>query len=140
MASSVSLRRIGLATVPLVLVVLSACSSGSDRCGVSGTVKYKGQPIKAGTITFLNETTNSAVGGAPITDGKYEIPESNGLKPGTYKVSINYPDPSVPPAPADAPPGEAIPVPELLPPQYNRETTLKKEIKPGGEPLDFNLS
>jgi len=31
---------------------LAGCGSGSKRVGVQGTVTYKGEPVKEGSITF----------------------------------------------------------------------------------------
>jgi hypothetical protein len=135
-------------------VALVGCGSGPKRNKVSGTVKYKGVPVTAGTITFLTDQ-GSAAGGAPIKDGVFEIPQATGLASGSYKVTISYPDPKG--AGAAAKEGEAPgvgdpagkqadgipdprPVKDLLPAKYNRETELKADIK-DGEPneLTFDL-
>jgi hypothetical protein len=109
-------------------------------------------PIPAGAITFLNEQ-GTAVGGAPIKDGVFDIPAASGLPAGNYKVTISYPDPKgAPPVKEDEPPGvgdpggkpgdnvDPRPVKELLPAKYNRETELKAEIKDGDpNKLTFDL-
>jgi hypothetical protein len=67
--------------------ILIGC--GNDRLGISGTVTIDGQPLQMGTINFRpaeGGSGNSA--GAGIVDGKYEVVSDKGVKPGTYKVTI----------------------------------------------------
>lgn len=67
--------------------VLPGC--GNDRMGVSGTVTVDGQPLQTGTINFRPaEGTSGNSAGAGIIDGKYEVLSDKGIKPGTYKVTI----------------------------------------------------
>jgi len=113
----------------VVLAALAGCDSGPKRAGVSGTVKYKGEPVKAGSINFRAD--NGDAGGAPITNGQYSVPAAAGMPPGKYKVAINYPDPKAP-APKASPdglPGDNPPAKELLPAKYNTATELTAEIK-----------
>jgi hypothetical protein len=103
---------------------------------VSGTVKYKGEPVKAGMISFRAE--NGASGGAEIVDGKYEVPA--GLQEGKYQVAITYPDPKVPAPRPDEPPGPAVEAREMLPAKYNEQTELTADIKPQrSNDISFNL-
>jgi len=78
--------------IPLVLLLgaLAGCGSGETLgVGVSGSVTYKGQPIKEGAISFIPMSgTNGPSGGANIDDGKYDIPRRAGLAPGKYRVEI----------------------------------------------------
>ena len=145
--------RLSLIVILLGLsVVLTGCGSGGKRNKVSGTVKYKGTPVPAGAITFLNDK-GTAVGGAPIKDGAFEIPQAAGLAAGSYKVTISYPDPKGVPAAKEGeapglgdPGGKASDVPdpravkELLPAKYNSATELKADIKDGeANELTFDL-
>jgi hypothetical protein len=118
--------------VSLCFVMISGCEfSSPKRNAVTGQVKYKGEPITDGVITFIpDDPALKATGGSTIKDGKFEIRKNVGLPAGQYKVSINYPDPKrrVPIQEGDAP-GESREVPDLLPPKYNRETILRAEIK-----------
>jgi hypothetical protein len=122
------------------LIVTVGCGkSEPKRYKVSGTVKWKGNPIPNGSITFLPEdTTGAAMGGAQIKDGQYEILATNGLTAGKYKVSISYPDPkgSPPPAKEGELPGESRLVKDLLPEKYNGATVLRAEVTPDG-PNEF---
>ncbi|HET6575509.1 MAG TPA: hypothetical protein VFG68_18040 [Fimbriiglobus sp.] len=135
---------------PLALVVavvaLAGCGSpGPKRYGVKGTVAYKGKPIEAGLISFVQTGTEASAGGAAIVGGKYEIPTSAGLLAGEYQVIISVPTAGPPPkrgAPAaDQPPGEGAgekETRETLPAKYNAKTELKREVK-AGEDNEFNF-
>jgi hypothetical protein len=136
------LRILAVALFICSATLLTGCSSGPKRYKVTGNVKYKGTPITAGTITFLDEKGGVA-GGAPIKDGAFEIEQKAGLLPGKYKVSISYPDPKrAPRAPEPGElPGEGDPaggadmsreVKDLLPAKYNRQTELTAEVKEDG--------
>jgi hypothetical protein len=104
---------------------------------VSGTVKYKDEPIKSGMISFRAE--DGATGGAEIKDGKYDIPAASGLLPGNYRVAINYPDPKAPKPREDEPPGEVVQTKDLLPGKYHNKTELTAEIKAEANKVDFDL-
>jgi hypothetical protein len=123
----------------ICLAILSGCGpSGPKLYGVSGTVKYKGDPIKLGMISFRAE--NGAAGAAEIKDGKYELPPVAGLQEGKYRVAITYPDPKVPAPRPDEPPGPAAQAREMLPPKYNDKTELTAEIKPqNSNEVNFDL-
>jgi hypothetical protein len=140
------------ATHWLSAVVLSALGvwaggcgdSGPKRHGVSGTVTYKGQPIKSGLISFIPEGSEASAGGASITDGKYDIPDKAGLPAGKYEVSINVPTAggkkkAVAEDEAPGSGGEKE-TRETLPVKYNENTELKAEVKDDGDnTFDFNL-
>ena len=69
------------------LPLVAGCGDG--RLGVSGSVTVNGQPMESGTINFrpTGDTKGNSAGGG-IVDGKYEVRSEKGLKPGTYKVTI----------------------------------------------------
>ena len=127
--------------VGLILVagLLAGCgSSGPKRYGVSGTVTWKGQPVKSGTINFRAE--NGECGGAQITDGKYEIPAAAGLPEGKYQVAISYPNPKAPAPKEDEAPGEFTEPADLLPDRYHENTELTAEINPeSSNDVSFDL-
>lgn len=112
-------------------------SSGPKRYGVSGSVKYKNEPIKFGTISFRSE--DGTTSGAQIKDGKYDIPASGGLPPGKYRVAINYPDPKAPKPKEDELPGEVTAAKDLLPDRYHNNTELTAQIKAEQNQVDFDL-
>lgn len=81
---------------PLCLALvgaMSGCGGGAadghvtERVNVSGTVKFDGQPLPAGTVTFMNhQTGNMAI--CEIDDGEYENESGEGPNPGTNTVQI----------------------------------------------------
>lgn len=72
----------------LCLVVCIGCG-GSGRYPVSGSVALDGKPVAEGAISFRPDPgTRGNTAGATVVNGEYSIPAGNGLKPGTYDVSI----------------------------------------------------
>jgi hypothetical protein len=121
----------------LVAAFLSGCGdSGPKRNRVFGTVSYQGQPLKAGQILFILKGDQAPSGGAPIHDGKYELPASRGLFAGAYKVSISAPDGKA--VPEGEMPGITTTPKETLPARYNAQTELEREVK-DGEKNEFNF-
>ena len=84
------MRRFQMIPLVLILGALAGCGWGETLgVGVSGTVTYKGQPIKEGMIKLVPVSgTGGPGGGANIDDGKYAIPRTAGLAPGKYRVEI----------------------------------------------------
>jgi len=125
---------------------LAGCSGGDElrREAVSGTVSFKGAPLKKGMIQFQptsgNETTAGAAG---IVDGKYSIDRDEGLVPGKYQVMITGilgPSDGAK-APKAAMPGDVLPVlpaKELIPAKYNVKTELTAQVASGGA-NEFNF-
>lgn len=125
----------------LGIAVLTGCGkSEPKRYGVSGTVKYKDKLIGVGSVTFIPEGGGEAqMGGAPIKDGKYEMPAVAGLREGKYKVAISYPDPKGTPAAGDAP-GASLDAKNLMPAKYNDQTELRAEVSADkSNVFDFDL-
>jgi hypothetical protein len=64
----------------LGLAASSGCGSRSGRTyamgEVSGTVKYKGQPISEGKITFISTGAEGDSGTGAIIDGEYAVPNA----------------------------------------------------------------
>jgi hypothetical protein len=123
----------------LLTLALTAGCGGNASCRVSGTVKYKGEPVKAGLISFIPEGKTSSAAGAPIFNGEYEVPTLAGLPAGRYKVAITSPEFKGKPNPR-GPGVTGPPAEEMIPAKYNAETELKASLKSGAENvLDFDL-
>lgn len=125
----------------LFLLILGGCAPDvGGRLAVSGTIKLKGQPIDEGTINFsARPGAEGGFAGAPIRDGRYEIPAAQGLTPGVYQVRISAPEPGVP-VTETAPGQSGPPVKDRVPPQYNANTTLEFEVKAGAKnQFDFDV-
>jgi hypothetical protein len=89
-----------------LLASLAAAGCGSSRkSSISGEVKYNGQPLPSGTVTFLGQDGEKKVAGADIVDGKYKIAS---FPRGVVKVTVV----TLPPSQGGSPPnGQAIPTP-----------------------------
>ncbi len=111
-----------------------AGSDGLPREAVSGTVTLDGQPLPDGAIQMIPvDKKDGIAAGAIIKDGKYEIEREKGLVPGQYRVVINSGQAPAA-APADGPPGPVVASDtpkELIPSQYNLESTLTADVKAG---------
>lgn len=122
-----------------VLLIAPGCGEGDplSRQRVSGEIKLDGAPLANGTIAFSPTDPKGTSSGASITDGKYEIPAEKGLPPGDYLVRITASDDNAQPVEA---PGESNNIAvELIPAEYNTESTQKFTVKAGAENL-YNLN
>jgi hypothetical protein len=129
------LRRFFL--VALAAAIVSGCGSGDPRLAVSGTVKYKGQPLDQGRIEFHPPENQGTMSGAVIQNGTYAIPRDKGLAPATYEVRIYSYDEK---GPKEGIPGEAgLGFKERIAKKYNAESTLKADVKPGNTKFDFTV-
>ena len=122
-----------LALTPLAL----GCSKQDlDRGQVTGMVEVDGQPAAEGVITFIPVDGNSSKSEGDIVNGRYTV----NAHVGSSKVSINvlklvgqrktYNTPDSPTTPVKE---------EALSPQYNEQTTLTYDVKPGENEQNFSL-
>jgi len=83
------MRRFRAIAVVLVCGGVAGCGGEPLGVAVSGSVNYKGKPLREGAISFIPvEGTNGPSGGANIDDGTYAVPRRAGLAPGKYRVEI----------------------------------------------------
>lgn len=122
-----------------VVLVAGCGKSEPKRYRVTGSIKFKGQPVKLGTISFRSLDGTSTGAGA-IVNGEYDIPEKSGLPAGKYVVAVFYPDPKAPLPKPDEPPGDSDVARDILPPKYNSKSELTAEVKeePRNE-INFDL-
>ena len=135
------------------LLILSGCSDPfAGRQAVSGTVNFKGEPLKVGLIMFEPQDKQDTTAGAPIEKGSYSISRQKGLKPGKYLVRISAGD-GVTPArlgsdknredvqEAAGPGGSKnIISKELIPPTWNSATQQTVTIEGSGpNTKDFDI-
>ena len=70
---------------------LAGCGSPKLQ-GFSGSVTYDGQPLKIGIVTFIPDADKGNMMGkstiAPIRDGRYELPPSQGISGGWYRMTV----------------------------------------------------
>jgi hypothetical protein len=66
----------------------------SAGCGtkgeVSGTVTYQGKPLPVGNVTFVDASSNQALGSSTIDNGKYAISK---VPAGPVKILVTTPPP-----------------------------------------------
>jgi len=114
------------------LFAMVSCDSGPRRMGVSGSVTFRGAPLKDGTITFIPLATKTQ-SGTSIVDGKFAISSDKGLEPGTYRVSISSPDGNTPVDP-NTPPGPSgnFTSKERIPADFNENSKREVEVTLSG--------
>jgi hypothetical protein len=114
---------------------------GDKRYAVEGTVKFDGEPVDKGMISFVgaDDPTKQFTTGAPILEGKYSIEESRGPNAGKYLVQVRWSKPTGKKR-KDSDTGEMIDeTKEVIPRKYNETTELKAEVKAGENKFDFDL-
>ncbi len=124
------------------LLALAGCGDDNPlgRLPINGEVTLNGAPLKDGVIEFQPVGDEPTSAGGSIVDGKYEFTAEQGLAPGKYHVFITAADPDESAPPIEAP-GESRKLrPDLIPPEYNIESTLIREVKAGQEnKFDFPI-
>jgi hypothetical protein len=117
--------------------VVGCGQSGPARAPIQGKVTFGGQPLAAGRILFTPVAPNAGPAtSAAVTNGEYTIPASEGPVVGTNRVEIEA-QPNLGFAIDDEAAfakrgGKPLP-PNPIPPQYNRDSQLVVEVKPGEE-------
>jgi hypothetical protein len=136
-------RLLALATSGFALL-LAGC--GSETGELTGSVRYKGKAVVAGTVTVY-DAENRPFQGA-IEQGKYTV---TGITPGAVQVAVVSPNPNqgmypkgTPARPGrEARPTAAAPVAGwfALPKKYEGAETspLKTDVKAGSNPYDIEL-
>jgi hypothetical protein len=123
----------------VVLLLAFGCDSGPQTGKVSGKVTFKGQPVKEGTVTFLNLTEGGAAEATINPDGTYAV--ASGVALGEYVVEIKPltemkdTDPGKsPPAPVEKPAPD-------IPRKYRQQgtTPLKATVNAGENEVNFEM-
>jgi hypothetical protein len=122
----------------LVGLPLAGCGPGGPPLGtVSGTVTLDGKALPDALVEFQPEGQGSPSTGTTDQQGRYELlyaPGRPGAMLGKHRVTITtYRQEST-----DS--GQAIEIPERVPPWYNDQTTLVREVEAGEQTIDFPLS
>ncbi|HJZ58524.1 MAG TPA: hypothetical protein VKE74_26520 [Gemmataceae bacterium] len=127
----------GLLVVGCVALVLWFLRESEPT--VTGTVRLDDQLLPRGSIALEPiDGTPGPGGGGGINEGKYEIKQ--GLRPGRYRVEIRSTitinrkvrNPTIPSEMVD----EEV---SVIPEEYNTQSSLIREVKPGSNVLDFPL-
>jgi hypothetical protein len=94
----------------LVAIALAGgCKGGPKppkRGKVEGNVTLNGKPVTSGYVRFFALDPNGLNAVATITEGKYSIPESEGLTKGKYRVEFSVPSATKKRVPNDDVPGQ----------------------------------
>lgn len=118
------------------LVTLFFCvGCSSDFGDVSGTVTLDGKPLKDIAVRFEDEGGSATIARTDAA-GKYVLQYSldqMGAPVGKHKVTIFTP------APVSEGTGDRAPK-EVVPARYNSASTLVREVKPGNQVIDFDLT
>lgn len=158
-----SRRRLAVLVVP-ALFVLASCGTEDGlgkRYPVSGTVKYNGNPLEKGEISFISEDMSKNFGATgTITDGSYTLSmggNGDGAQVGKYKVTVIAKEDFMAKAEADFKKETGGTSPKLLPSFVGkaaasakslipagygdaRTTTFKAEVEAKSNTIDFTLS
>jgi hypothetical protein len=121
-----------LSVLSFALFGLSGCG-GPVSCHVSGNVSYQGEPIKDGQIIFAAADGLTAT--AAIINGGYELDVAPGEA--TVRITASKETGRMVKGAMGAEIPERI---DLIPPKYNRASTLKRTVDAKAEQtLDFEL-
>ncbi|MFM7070663.1 MAG: hypothetical protein ACKO38_02575 [Planctomycetota bacterium] len=126
----------------VIASLLVGCGGGSvdGRYGLTGKVTLKGQPLAKGTIEFSASQGGGPLTGGTIENGQYTIAAESGLKPGTYTVKISSVEEAGGGAQAAPGPESATQVgKELIPADFNVNSTKTVEVKTSGNNFDFTI-
>jgi hypothetical protein len=118
-------------------VAVAGCDNGvAGRSRVQGTVTVNGAPPASGAIAFTPVDGAAPTAGGQIVDGKYSVDVPIGKSKVAIRVPrvvgqrklYNTPDSPVQPL-----------MEESLPAEYNDETELTLDVKPGETQGDYDL-
>lgn len=118
------------------LLTLAGCGPQSDLLPVEGNVLLDGAPLRDGSIRFtLTGSDKVFTAAAPIEEGQYQLPQAKGLLPGIYHIMISASDENAPQVTIRDPSGRPLTTApaELIPAEFNTESTKTVEVTPEGE-------
>jgi hypothetical protein len=131
----------------LVAVVMLACGCGGpgyegpQRSELKGKVTFDGNPVKQGALTLIPAGSEGNKVSVPITDGAYLIPEARGPNAGKYRVEIYGFEPlNTAPAGGSQDADAESATRQVIPPQFNAQTTLELNVDAPKMEKDFELS
>jgi hypothetical protein len=121
----------------LILTTLLGCIAGCNASGmttVAGKVTLDGQPIAKGTISLTPEDGLGPTAEASIIDGSFTTQAAPGPKKvqifgykkvGEYRITPESP--------------LIDKLEQIVPPQFNEQSSLKCEVSSDLKPLEFDL-
>jgi len=129
-----------LLAIAAPMLLSAGCQKGPPTGKVRGRVTFKGQPVKEGRVTFLNDKQGGAAEALIAGDGSYAVP--NGVAVGEYVIEITPlvemkdTDPGKsPPAPVEKPAPD-------IPKKYRMQgtTPLRASVKAGANEFNFEMT
>lgn len=132
-------RPLAVPVLALGLALLSGCGGDDGMAEVTGKVTVNGEiPAVGSSINFIPSDGKAQSAGASIENGKY----STKVPVGMSKVEIRVPRPVSRPKPGPkvggpGPGGPSDRIEESLPPEYNNQTKLTLDVKPGQNEKDW---
>ncbi len=159
------LQRLQFVTLTAMAILFSSGCGGSSASGVptdavSGSVKFKGEPLAGATVTFIPvggaippgstdpETSVRTAVAKTDASGEFKLTtvnQNDGAIPGDYNITVTKLEerPAAPPSTdIAAPPPKPSPVKSLIPAKYGDPATsgLKATVKQGGpNRVELNL-
>lgn len=129
--SRIPVRLVALVTV---LTIYGCGPAAKPQGKITGSVKYKGQPVTAGVVNLMGKGTGAGTTATLDSSGKFTVPT---VDAGTYTISISPPTPKqLPPGTkAEAPPPFNIPIKYQDPGQ----STITKDVVKGDNTFDIEV-
>lgn len=128
-----------LSLASLAAAGCGGAGDGKTRVALEGEIKLNGKALPTGLVSFLPTDEKGETAVAKIENGKYTIERANGPALGTYKVLINSRQPTGKKVRDTDNPAQLVNEErEVVPPQYNSNSTISIEIKESGK-QDFDL-
>jgi hypothetical protein len=128
----------------LCILFITGCGrSLGEHNAIRGAVTCDGRPLVLGSITFVPiDGMRGNVSGGEIKDGRYLLTSKNGPASGWQRVEIRaskktgrkVPDPAY--VQHDVTMDEQV---EAIPVEFNSDSKLKFEVKPGENTADFDV-
>lgn len=116
-------------TMAGVIFAMGGCSSGDEleKVIVRGEVRYDGQPIENGQISFFPlEETKGPMSGAPIAAGQYIVQGKGGVPVGRHRVEIEaYRASTLADDPEASEGGVRL---QYLPAKFNQQSELTADV------------
>ena len=124
----------------LPLALVAGCNAGPKMGKVHGKVTFKGQPVKEGTVTFLNLVAGGAAEANLNPDGTYAVP--GGVALGEYVVEVKPLMEMKDTDPGKSPPAPVEKKAPDIPRKYRMQgtTPLKATVQAGENEINFELT
>ncbi|MBX3426102.1 MAG: hypothetical protein KF688_10515 [Pirellulales bacterium] len=127
-------------------VLSIGCSKGPEMAPATGTVSFRGEPLKFGTVMFQHKAGGQPAVGAIQSDGSFSLSTprlGEGVRVGPQLVRITCFEGNDPNNPMTLPNGEPILGRSLIPQRYGSfgGSGLSVEVASGqSQPFDFQLT